>query len=114
MKHILIIDDELDIGHLMRSMLRSAGYSVKYAPSAASARLLLESDDFQIIFLDLHLGDEHGLNLLPKIMESQENPDIVVITAYDEPAIRKRVAKEGIRHFIPKPFKKSQVLEMLR
>lgn len=113
MKRILIIDDEQDIGHLMRAMLRSAGYRVEYACCAASARKLLLSHDFQTIFLDLHLGDEHGLNLLPAIKESQENPDIVVITAYDEPAIRKRVAKEGIRHFIPKPFKKSQVLEML-
>ena len=97
----------------MRSMLRSAGYNVQYASSAASARNLLEIHKFQTIFLDLHLGDEHGLNLLPEILRSQDNPDIVVITAYDEPAVRKRVANEGIRYFIPKPFKKSQVLEIL-
>ena len=113
MKHILIIDDEPDIGLLMRSMLRSAGFAAEYASSAASARKLLVSNNYETIFLDLHLGDEHGLNLLAEIHENQENPEVVVITAYDEPATRKRVANKGIRHFIPKPFKKSQVLAIL-
>ena len=113
MKSILIIDDEEDIGQMMKSILKREGYDVKYASSAAVARQLLKSNAFQAVLLDLHLGDENGLNLLPEIHESQDNPSIVVITAYDDPSIRKKVARNGISRFIPKPFKKSQILEML-
>lgn len=113
MKSVLIIDDEEDIGHLMMSMLSREGYTVKYASTATRARELLKENEFHTILLDLHLGEEQGLNLLGDIGESQRDPHIVVITAYDEPIIRKKVAKAGIHDFIPKPFKKSQVLELI-
>ncbi len=113
MKSVLIIDDEEDIGQLMMSILRREGFAVKYASSAFQARELLKTNEFHTILLDLHLGEEQGLNLLGDIGKSQRDPHIVVITAYDEPIIRKKVAKAGIRDFIPKPFKKSQVLELI-
>lgn len=113
MKHILIIDDEEDIRILMRAMLRSAGYEVDCASNIELAQNLLEVGKYQTIFLDLNLGNDYGLNLLPRISETQDDAEVVVITAYDEPSIRRQVQEEGITHFVPKPFKKSQILEMV-
>ncbi len=113
MKKILVVDDEADIGLLMKAMLKNAGYDVTHAANLGDAVYLLKHNTYDTIFLDLNLDHEFGLNLVPTIREENNNAHVVVISAQKAPDVKEQVAAEGIRLFIEKPFNKSQILKAL-
>jgi len=78
-KKILIIDDSaLIVERLINALkdLRNIG-SIKLAGTCAEANILLEQSKPQIIFLDIHLPDKNGIELLNKIKTN--HPEIIVI-----------------------------------
>lgn len=113
-KKILVVDDEEDIGLLMKAILSRSGYNVLYARNLSEARHFLVEEDIHMIFLDLNLGDEYGLTLLPLIRETNEDANIVVITAQKENRVREDVASSGIERLIEKPFNKKEILTVLQ
>lgn len=114
MENILVVDDEQDVGLLMKAMLTSAGYQVLYASNLEDARNLLKQNPVRLVFLDLNLDNEYGLNLLPSVNETQKNADIVVITAKKDPDLKKTVIEKGVKQLIEKPFSKKEIFSALR
>lgn len=113
-KKILVVDDEEDIGLLMKVILTHSGYTVLYASNLNEAREILLTKDIHIVFLDLNLGDEYGLSLLPLIRKTNEDANIVVITAQKESRIREDISSSGIKKLIEKPFNKKEILTVLQ
>lgn len=113
MKRVLIVDDEEDIGTLMSLMLRSLGFEVEFVNNSISATSALEQREFDYIFLDLNLGETRGLDLIPKIRESQKNVQVNVISAYDDAQTLAEVEAAGVANFIQKPFKRKEILEIV-
>ena len=75
-RKILVVDDEEDIGVLMKMILKSAGFGVKHVSSIEQAKHALECEHFDTIFLDLNLNGQFGLYLLP-FMEDKNSIDTV-------------------------------------
>lgn len=111
---ILIVDDEEEIGMLMRAILLSAGYKPLYAPNLREAEAILKSEKVSLVFLDLNLGQEYGLNLIPTIKESDKTTDIVVITAERARETEVKNASNDVRQLIEKPFSKKEILSVLK
>jgi DNA-binding NarL/FixJ family response regulator len=78
-KKILIIDDSALIVERLINMLTDVGNigSIKLAGTCAEANILLEQSQPQIIFLDIHLPDKSGIELLSKIKTN--HPEIIVV-----------------------------------
>ncbi|HEY6977705.1 MAG TPA: response regulator [Chitinophagaceae bacterium] len=78
-KQILIIDDSALIVERLINMLTDMENigSVRLAGTCAEASILLEQSQFQIIFLDIHLPDKSGIELLNKIKTN--HPEIIVV-----------------------------------
>lgn len=68
---ILIVDDEENIRRTMVVVLEALGHEIASVDNGAAARQQLENDTFDIAFLDLKLGAENGLDLLPRVVEDQ-------------------------------------------
>src|SRR5690606_24905917 len=113
MNKVLVVDDEEDIGIMMRAMLKSLGYVVVYAGNISEAIDKLTNDKFQVVFLDLNLDNEYGLNLVSTIRETNEEANIVVITAQKGMDIKKEIALSDIDCLLQKPFNKSQIISIL-
>lgn len=113
-KQILVVDDEPDIGLLMRMMLNSAGYRVKHVQNLTNAKEAIDDTAFDTIFLDLNLDGEFGLDLVPYIKSHCEETVIAVITAQKAPEIRKEVKSSGVNILIEKPFNKEKILNVLK
>ena len=62
-KRILVVDDEAEVGALMRDVLEAAGYEVVTAESGALAIAMLEAATFDAIVSDLHMPDSDGAAL---------------------------------------------------
>ena len=108
-KRVLIIDDETDICLLLSGLLRRLGYQPTCAHFIEDGRQCLSSQQFDAIFLDLNLPDGLGFDLLPAIKKEQASAKIIMISAFDGQAERRRATEQGADYFIGKPFTRRSV-----
>ncbi|GAB3895622.1 hypothetical protein GCM10028825_39920 [Spirosoma agri] len=69
----------------------------------------MNTQKFDAIFLDLNLPDGIGFDLLPFIKEDQAQAKIIMISAFDGQAERKRATEQGADYFVGKPFTRRSV-----
>ncbi|UFH56480.1 response regulator [Spirosoma sp. KNUC1025] len=108
-KRVLIVDDEADICLLLSGLLRRLGYQPTCAHFIEEGRQCLNSQKFDAIFLDLNLPDGLGFDLLPIIKEHQDEAKVIMISAFDGQAERRRATEQGADYFIGKPFTRRSV-----
>jgi two-component system, OmpR family, response regulator len=108
-KRVLIIDDEADICLLLSGLLRRLGYQPTCAHFIEEGRQCLNTQQFDAIFLDLNLPDGLGFDLLPAIKQEQLDAKIIMISAFDGQAERRRATEQGASYFIGKPFTRRSV-----
>src|SRR5271166_81701 len=106
---LLIIDDEASLRRTVRTALESMGHRVAEAPTAALARTLLEQQRFDLAFLDLRLGREAGLDLLPELLRIDGGLAVVVVTAYAAIETAVEAMRRGAFDYLPKPFTPDQL-----
>lgn len=107
--HILVIEDDEDINHLLCRMIINAGYSVQSAFSGTEALLHFEQKEWDLILLDLMLPGKDGEELLAEIRE-QSDVLIMIISAKEEPNIKVKLLRGGADDYITKPFYHDEVL----
>ena len=74
---VLVVDDEKNIRHALKVYLESMDTAVTEASSATAALEAINRTVFDVVFLDLRLGTESGLDLIPKLLV--ENPNVVIV-----------------------------------
>jgi DNA-binding NtrC family response regulator len=109
---ILIVDDEAPLRELLKDVLK-ADYSISEADSGAMLKKLFDGEEPDVTLLDLKLGDDNGLNLLPQIKKSWPDTEVVVITGEADYKTAVEATKRGAFHFIAKPFKIEEILVTL-
>lgn len=111
-KRVLIIDDEADICLLLSGLLRRLGYQPTCANFLEEGKRYISAQKFDAVFLDLNLPDGIGFDLLP-ILKGGEDTKIIMISAFDGVAERKRAADGGADYFMGKPFTRKTVEQAL-
>jgi two-component system, NtrC family, response regulator AlgB len=106
---VLIIDDDPGIRQSVRVCLESDGARVLGVGSGSAALELLERSRFDLVFLDLWLGSDSGLEVLPEILRRQPGIGVVVITAFASFETAVEAIKLGAVDYLPKPFTPQQV-----
>jgi DNA-binding NtrC family response regulator len=109
---ILIVDDEIDLRNLLKSILES-DYTVTEAESGTALKKLFASDAPDVVLLDLNLIDANGLELLPQIKKSWPDAEVVVLTGAATFEAAVEATKRGAFHFINKPFDTQHLLVTL-
>jgi DNA-binding NtrC family response regulator len=66
---VLVVDDDPSLRLLCRVNLELEGYRVVEAGNVDAAQKALEEEELDVILLDVHLGNQDGLTLLPAIKE---------------------------------------------
>src|SRR2546426_768254 len=106
---LLIVDDEENIRRTTAVALEAMGHETACAGTAAAALKQLEGDRFDVVFLDLKLDGESGLNLLPELLKRDSQLEIVVFTAYASIETAVEAMRRGAVDYIPKPFTPEQI-----
>jgi NtrC-family two-component system response regulator AlgB len=106
---VLIVDDEKNIRMTLGLVLEQAGCTVTSVSDAAAAATAIERTPFDLAFVDLRLGHESGLDLIPRLLAQQPTLPIVLITAYAELDTAVEAVKRGAWDFLPKPFSPAQI-----
>jgi two-component system, NtrC family, response regulator AlgB len=100
---VLLIDDEPAILRTFRYCLEDAGFRVATAHNSELAMAALEREVFDVCFLDLRLGDESGLDLLPQLKAAAPWMRIVVATAHSSVDSAVVAMRAGAHDYLMKP-----------
>jgi DNA-binding response OmpR family regulator len=108
-RKILVIEDDVDINHLLEHILKNAGYKVVSAYSGTEALLRLSMEEYDLILLDLMLPGMTGEELIEHIRKSSSVP-VIVISAKTNLEDKVSLLRNGADDYITKPFEKEEVL----
>ncbi len=106
---VLIVDDELNIRKTLTVCLESRGHQVTSVSNVHDAKVEADRQVFDLAFVDLRLGTENGLDLIPALISVCPWLKIVVITAYATIDTAVEAMRRGAADYIPKPFTPDQV-----
>jgi NtrC-family two-component system response regulator AlgB len=110
---VLVIDDEKNIRVTLGAYLEGMGCRVMAVATAGAALAALESQTFDLAFLDLRLREMSGLELLPKLLAIDARLPIVIITAYATIESAVAAMQRGARDYLPKPFTPVQIQHLV-
>jgi two-component system NtrC family response regulator len=69
----------------------------------------IQSEEFDLVFLDVRMPDGSGLEILPKIQENPNPPEVVIITGYGDPDGAELAIKSGAWDYITKPLSANEI-----
>lgn len=107
--NILIIDDEANIRKTVGMYLKANDHSCSMVGGAEEALQMNRKFRFDAAFLDLRLGTENGLDLIPALLADNPELKIVVMTAYTSIDTAVSAMKLGAFDYIGKPFNPAQI-----
>ncbi|WP_431210194.1 response regulator [Puia sp. P3] len=106
---ILLIDDEMEMFILLRSLLQDEGFQVDHAGSLSEARIRLQETRPALVLLDNRLPDGHGLDYIGVLRKLQPGIKVIVISGIDV-AIRDYALESGADAFLRKPFTREYLI----
>jgi NtrC-family two-component system response regulator AlgB len=115
MRHlaVLVVDDEKNIRQALRVCLESMDAEVTEAGSAPTALEAIGRAIFDVVFLDLRIGTQNGLDLIPQLVAENPNVVIIVVTAYATVETAVEAIRRGAWDYLPKPFTPGQIRHLL-
>lgn len=108
--HILVIDDEASIRHLVKLQLELDGQTVESAADGAAALALQTTQTFDLIVLDLMLPDTTGFDLIPQLRKTTPDLPILMLTARDQMNDKIIGLQLGADDYMTKPFNGTELV----
>lgn len=111
---ILIVDDEQPIRQTLSFTLRRQNYDVDQASNRREALERLESNNYDLILLDMRLNGDSGMDLLRYIKKMYPQTEVMMITAFGTVATAVEAMKLGACDYITKPFNRDELLHRVK
>jgi NtrC-family two-component system response regulator AlgB len=111
---VLIVDDEKNIRQTLRVCLEALDADVAEAGSVQSALETIGRAAFDVVFVDLKLGGQSGLDLIPMLLSENPNIVIIVVTAYATIETAVEAIRRGAWDYLPKPFTPAQIRHLMQ
>lgn len=102
---ILVVDDEIDLVHMLRTHLEAEGYQVITAADGTTALTLLSQDRFDLLLIDVKIPDMSGLDIVRVARQADHNTAIIMMTAYASVETVVEALRLGADDFLVKPFR---------
>jgi NtrC-family two-component system response regulator AlgB len=106
---ILIVDDEIHIRKTLAYCLTGEGHRTISVSNAEDAVAEARHRHFDLVFLDLRLGDQDGMDTLPLLLGDSPWMKIIVVTAYASIETAVEAMRRGATDYMSKPFAPDQV-----
>jgi len=107
---ILVVEDDGRVASFIRRGLREERYTVDVAPDGEQALFLAQTNDYDLILLDLILPKRGGLDVLRTLRAEQVHTPILVLTAKRETEEKITGLDAGADDYLPKPFDFGELL----
>jgi two-component system, NtrC family, response regulator HydG len=114
MHKILVIDDDMDICHLLKRFLGKNDFEVATAHNGESGLKLVEEFQPHVVLTDFRLGDMDGSDVIQGIKAKMPRVPILVITGYSDIRTAVNVLKQGALDYITKPILPQEILMTIK
>lgn len=113
MKHILVVDDESLIRYSLSAALQSNDTEVITSPSGRDALKALGDWHFEFCFLDIHLPDMSGIDIMKTIRLTSPATKVIMMTGSYLDARTMEIIRQNAYLFLAKPFDLFRVKRVL-
>ncbi len=111
---ILIIDDDVELCELLRDALRYAKYEAEFKTDASAGIARLNEERFDLILLDIRLGEADGMEVLKRILAKEPQQRVIMITSHGTIPLAVQALKNGAYNFVQKPIDLEGLLQLLK
>lgn len=111
---ILLVEDDKMIAEAVSSGLKNARYVVDWVNNGNTAEQALNSQQYDLVLLDLGLPGQDGLQVLKHLRQEKNNTPVLIVTARDDLDSRLAGLDGGADDYIIKPFDLSELLARIR
>ncbi len=111
---ILIVDDEPKIGSFIGRALTAAGYATEFASSGADALRSYAAASYDLVILDLVIGDMDGRQVLSQLLSARPDQAVIVLSCVVDVAAKVDLLERGAQDYLTKPFSLAELLARVR
>jgi len=111
---LLVVDDEPRIRTVLNRSLSAQGHTVYEAPDGQAALEQLDSQDVDLMLLDLVMPRRGGLDVLSDLKQRVNSPPVIVLTAVNEISARIQALDRGAVDVVAKPFSTNELSARIR
>ena len=111
---ILVVDDSQTTRHLIRGILKNAGYHVAAAKDGVAALAILRKSKVDLVLCDIWMPRMNGLDMLAKLRARKKGPRAVVMTSDDTPETLLKAVRQQAFKYVHKPVDASALLQTVR
>lgn len=104
-KTVLIIEDDIQYGELLKDALQHFGYEVCLAYSATGGMDIIRQRKLDLIISDINMPSINGIQLADKLLKMFLDIPIILITGLDDLNLIKRALELGVSDYLVKPIK---------
>jgi DNA-binding NtrC family response regulator len=110
---ILILDDEEIVVTRLKAALEKEGYLVETFIDSRNAKQRIEENKFDIVVTDLKMANIDGMQLFHFVKEKYPETEVILISGFATLNVVKDALQAGVRDVIAKPFKISQIKDLI-
>ncbi|KGE13548.1 response regulator transcription factor [Sphingobacterium deserti] len=111
---ILIVEDEPELRHVIKSFLERELYIVEIATDYESGLAKISSYSYDCILLDVMLPGGSGMQLLSKLRELDKSDSVIIVSAKDSVEDKVQGLELGADDYLAKPFHLSELLARVK
>ena len=111
---ILIVDDEPKIRSFIGRALTAAGYATEFAASGAEALRSCAAGRYDLVILDLVIGDMDGRQVLGVLLSARPDQAVIVLSCVADVAAKVDLLERGAQDYLTKPFSLAELLARVR
>lgn len=113
-KKILLVEDDPVLGTGLATFLKLEKFEVEWATSGQAALELFESQQFDLVSLDIGLPDGPGTDVCKEIRRRSKTVPIIFLTAKTDEETVVRGLEIGANDFVKKPFSQKELLARIK
>lgn len=113
MRSILIVEDDITYGMMLRTWLEKKNFVVSSASNIARAKKHLEEQKADLVLSDLRLPDDDGIHLLKWMRRESLQTPLIIMTGYADIQSAVMAIKMGADDYIAKPINPEELLKKI-
>lgn len=115
-KHVVLVEDEVNIAEAIRFLLSNEGWRVETLANGTTAVEVIRNASPDLVMLDVMLPGKSGFEILHELRgdPATEGLPILMLTARGQSRDREMAEKAGVSRFMTKPFSNAEMLDAVR
>lgn len=114
MPRLLVAEDDIDLGHVMRRALEQEGYVVDLVARGDEVLAAMRASDYDVVLLDVGLPYLSGIDVLRQLRSGKDTTPVVIITALDRTRHRVAGLDASADDYVVKPVDLAELAARIR